>query len=311
MFYKTGKYLPYLIPYLIPFHFLGWGFKTHRLINKQAIFSLPVPLIFFYKNHLTFITEESIRADKRRYIKEEEGSFHFIDLEFFTKSKKLPTNIKEAEKIYGKEKLQEHGQVPWKIISMMKKLTQAFKEKNRYKIANTSADIGHYMADLCVPLHTTENYNGQKSQQEGIHSLWETLLPHLFAEKYNLFVGKAHYIKNPSKTILQELYKTHRKIKFLLQQEKKVRKKIATNKRYGFYPNNKNLTINYSYDYADTYHQLLEKQVEKAIQQSIIMVASIWYTCWVDAGRPKLNKRKRSIKHSPSPRNEKRACKGR
>ena len=41
-------------------------------------------------------------------------------------------------------------------------------------VLRTAADLGHYLADAHVPLHTTGNYNGQRTNQTGIHALWET-----------------------------------------------------------------------------------------------------------------------------------------
>ena len=45
----------------------------------------------------------------------------------------------------------------------------------------------------------------------------------------------------------------------------------------------------YSFDFSKQYHLLLNGQVERRLQASIIDVASIWYTAWVDAGKPDLN----------------------
>ena len=39
-------------------------------------------------------------------------------------------------------------------------------------VLRTAADLGHYLADAHVPLHTTGNYNGQRTNQIGIHALW-------------------------------------------------------------------------------------------------------------------------------------------
>jgi hypothetical protein len=44
--------------------------------------------------------------------------------------------------------------------------------------------LGHYIGDAHVPLHTTSNYNGQKTNQHGIHGLWESRIPEqLFDER--------------------------------------------------------------------------------------------------------------------------------
>ena len=45
----------------------------------------------------------------------------------------------------------------------------------------------------------------------------------------------------------------------------------------------------YSYDFSEQFHLILNGQVERRLQASIIDVASIWYTAWVEAGMPVLN----------------------
>ena len=49
---------------------------------------------------------------------------------------------------------------------MLYKLTNAFKEKDLIRILKFSAEIGHYISDAHVPLHATENYNGQFTNQK-------------------------------------------------------------------------------------------------------------------------------------------------
>ncbi len=89
--------------------------------------------------------------------------------------------------------------MPWQIQRTYLSLVKAFEQKDASKILKHSADLGHYVADAHVPLHTTENYNGQLTNQMGIHAFWESRLPELFYSTYDLFVGKATYIENPLK----------------------------------------------------------------------------------------------------------------
>ena len=42
------------------------------------------------------------------------------------------------------------------------------------EIVRAAADLGHYLGDAHVPLHTSGNYDGQRTGQRGIHALWET-----------------------------------------------------------------------------------------------------------------------------------------
>jgi hypothetical protein len=48
---------------------------------------------------------------------------------------------------------------------MMEKLTQAFKEKRKSEILFIAADLGHYIADAHMPLHTSDNHDGQLTDQ--------------------------------------------------------------------------------------------------------------------------------------------------
>jgi hypothetical protein len=49
---------------------------------------------------------------------------------------------------------------------MMEKLTQAFKEKRKSEILFIAADLGHYIADAHMPLHTSDNHDGQLTDQK-------------------------------------------------------------------------------------------------------------------------------------------------
>jgi hypothetical protein len=53
-------------------------------------------------------------------------------------------------------------------------LAQAWGSGDPFQVAYAAAILCHYVGDLNVPLHTTENYDGQLSGQKGVHRRWET-----------------------------------------------------------------------------------------------------------------------------------------
>ena len=59
-----------------------WGFFGHRLINKVAVFTLPVEMLAFYKSQISYIEKHAVDPDKRRYTVSTEGIKHSIDLDF-------------------------------------------------------------------------------------------------------------------------------------------------------------------------------------------------------------------------------------
>lgn len=267
-----------------------WGFFAHQRINKHAIFILPAEMLPFYKKNLIFLMEHSVDPDQRRYAVEGEAPRHFIDLDAYGDSAvfKLPHFWNDAVEKLGKDSLMKHGIVPWHIQLMKYNLTEAFKEKDAYKILKLSAEIGHYIADSNVPLHTTRNYNGQFSGQEGIHGFWESRLPELFSDEYDFFVGPAEYIESPQKAAWQAVQNANACLDSVLLFEKTLTQKVKSSKKYVVDTRNGQNIKTYSKEFSKKYHQMLQNQVQRQMRASMKMIGSFWYTCWVDAGQPDL-----------------------
>ncbi len=270
----------------------GWGFTAHKKINRQAVFTLPAPLCTFYKAHVWQIIEYSINPDKRSHVLEREASYHYIDLEYYariTPLQEIPCSWAEAQKRYTKDMLTAHGILPWHIYRVKHALTAAFRKKDLSLIIKLSADIGHYIADAHVPLHTSENYDGQLTGQEGIHGLWETRLPELFLHEYDYFVGPATYIANLQQRIWETVMATHKAVDDVLRLEQQLTARFSTTGKYCFVQRGCALQRVYTEAYAYAYHTLLDGQVEKQMRASIKMIGDIWLTCWIDAGQPNLD----------------------
>ncbi|OJW70735.1 MAG: S1/P1 Nuclease [Candidatus Amoebophilus sp. 36-38] len=270
---------------------LAWGFEAHRYINRCAVFTLPPSMFTFYKYYLGYLTENAVNPDKKRYLIEGEAAHHYIDLEYYGDNpfNKLPQNWNQAIQQYAADTLLENGILPWHIYLMKHRLTAAFRNKDIQQILKLSADIGHYIADANVPLHTTQNYNGQLTNQHGIHGLWETRLPELFKETYNIFIGQATYVEDPQKAAWDAIMQAHAAVKDVLRLEKNLSQSFNKLNKFSFEKKGKSLRKVYSEAYATVYHELLAGQVERQMRASIKMVGDFWLTCWIDAGEPDLN----------------------
>ncbi|QHT66664.1 S1/P1 Nuclease [Rhodocytophaga rosea] len=268
----------------------GWGFYAHQRINRLAVFGLPPEMIVFYKHYILYLTENAVNPDKRRYAVDGEAPRHYIDMDVYGDSAlyKLPHHWKEAVAKYTEDTLQTYGIVPWHINFMKYQLTEAFKQKDVNRILRISADLGHYIGDAHVPLHTTENYNGQLTGQHGIHGLWESRLPELFAANYDFFSGTATYLTDTQETAWQSVAGSHMALDSVLRFEKELTKQFAEDKKYSFEQRG-NITVRvYSQAFSKAYHRMLAGQVERRMKASIKMVSDFWYTAWVDAGQPDL-----------------------
>ena len=272
-----------------------WGFFGHKRINRIAVFTLPPEIFGFYKEHIEFLTDHSVDPDKRRYAVEGEAQCHYIDLDHYYKPGQNPYEImprkwKDAVEKFTEDTLQAYGIVPWHIQVMKNKLQRAFESKNVDLILKYSSEIGHYIGDAHVPLHTTENYNGQMSGQKGIHGLWESRLVEINAEDYDYFVGKVKYVKNVLDFAWEAVEGSHNALDSVLRIEKELTKVFPSDKKYAFEQRG-NVTIStYSKEFCDLYHKRMNGMVERRLRRAIISVGSIWYTAWVDAGQPDLSK---------------------
>lgn len=278
----------------------GWGFFVHQRINRLAVFTLPPEMIRFYKKHLQYISGAAVNPDRRRYLVPEEGARHYIDLDRYD-NKELPLYWMDAVARYSEDSLQQHGVLPWYLPVMVKRLEEAFAAQNTEDILRYSAELGHYVGDAHVPLHTTSNYDGQLTGQRGIHALWESRLPELFHEDYNFFVGPAAYVENVQGAAWDMVRQSHTMVDTVLQFEKELSEHGET--RYSYETKGKKTEKVFSFPYSRKFHDRLAGMVERRWRSSVRMTASLWYTAWVNAGQPDLS---RLLDVQPDPAEQKR-----
>ena len=276
---------------------LGWGFWGHQRINHMAVFCLPPEMVGFYKKNIDFVTEHSVDPDKRRYSDKEEAPRHYIDIDHFGTHPfdSMPRAWRDAVARYSEDTLKAYGIVPWHIQIMLSRLTEAFKNKEQDQILKMSAELGHYVADAHVPLHTTENYNGQLSNQKGIHGFWESRLPELFGEDYDFFVGRAVYVKKPLEDSWRIVRESNAALDSVLRFEAELNKRFPEDKKYTYEQRGKNNVKIYSEEYSSEYHKMLSGMVERRMQAATLAVASYWYTAWVNAGKPDLGDQENAV----------------
>ncbi len=270
----------------------AWGFWGHQKINRMAVFTLPPEMIGFYKRHIEYITVHAVDPDKRRYAYKEEAPRHYLDADHYGEHPfdSLPIYWNDAVKKYGEDSLNAYGIVPWWVNTMLGRLTRAFRDQDAEKILYLSADIGHYIADAHVPLHSTENYNGQMTGQHGIHGFWESRIPELFGDKYDYFTGRAVYLAKPQVSVWEALKASYAAHDSVLGLERELNNRFPADQKYAYEQRGSATVKTYSRVYSEAFDKMLNGQVERRMQASILAVGSFWYTAWVNAGQPDLAK---------------------
>lgn len=269
----------------------SWGFLVHKTSMQLSVYKLPKAMQpFFYKN-LDYLVANAGRPDTRRNTDSTEAPKHFIDLENYGQNalNEMPRSWDSAVAKYSLDTLKAYGYVPYEIIKMKNLLTQAFRSGMKDSILFYAADIGHYIGDANVPLHTTNNYDGQLTDQKGIHSLWETMIPEIEIAELNLHNNhNATYLSNPEESIWVAIRKANALLPELFQKEKEVSLQFTPETKFRTQVRRGKEVKSYTSDFAKAYHKALGNSIDEQLLSSGDLIADFWYTAWVDAGKPNL-----------------------
>lgn len=288
-----------LIPPLDAFTF---GFVAHRKINRMAVFTLPPEMIGFFKHHIEYITERSIDPDRRAHAVVGEAQRHYIDIDHFGENpfEVMPRRWQDAVEKFTEDTLQLYGILPWHVGVMMNRLTRAFQDKDVDRILYNATHIGHYISDLCTPLHTTKYYNGRTPEQRGIHALWESRLVELYADSYNFFVGRAEYIQSPLDRAWELVEESHAKVDTIYMVFDRLMQEMPPDVIFALEMRGQSTMRTYSRTFSHAMHEAMNGMVERQMQRAVKSVGDFWYTAWVNAGQPdlyRLERRSLSASH--------------
>ena len=276
--------------------YLSWGFTPHKELHAVAISGLPSPLFEFYKSHSSEIISRATDADKRKHLIDGEGAKHYIDLDTFNEEL-CPISWDEACGKFTEDTLLLRGTLPWTIEhvynSLVYEMTRCGNTGDSAmsinKVIKLSADLGHYIGDAHVPLHTTSNYNGHLTDQRGIHALWETHVYELTREEWDVTQIEAVYIQHKRNWVFSIILESNSQVDEVLTQELLVRSDNKSPSTWGYRTRGRTLVLIPTEGFCQAYDKALNYMVRDKFQKSSIAISSAWYSAWVDAGMPDLN----------------------
>ena len=294
------KFIRYSFLVFSVFIFGSCGFHAHKTINRNAVYMLPLELSTFFINHIDQIEAKSVNADKRRYTDSKEACKHYIDLDLYgsTPFNSIPKQWYDAKIHFTLDTLKSRGILPWVIQWEYNKLVWAMDSGTLEDVIKSAADLGHYVADACVPLHTTSNYDGQFTNQKGIHALWESRIPELFSSDYDYFIGNAVYLDSTLNFAWSLIKESNALVNATLNVEREVSMNFTEDEKYRLDTHNGKIIHQYTNEFISHYNFALDSMVEHRLQRSIFAISSLWYSAWVDSGQPDLHKLKSRPKHN-------------
>jgi hypothetical protein len=270
----------------------GWGFSVHRHIHRSAVDALSPPLRNWFLEEADWLTAHAVDADKRKRAVIHEAPKHYVDLDAPSLScleDLWPTpGFRDAVEACCEDTLWRYGVLPWNVLWTYQDLVLAFDNGDKSAILRAASDLGHYVSDAHVPLHTSLNYNGQLTGQDGIHGLWETRLPELYGHGYDLAVGPPEYVPQVLDWIWDVIRGSHAEVGRVLLFEMQLVKgwagDLVVREERG-----RAVQLQRVPEWCSAYDQALDGMVERQWRASIHSVSSLWMSAWVDAGQPDLS----------------------
>jgi hypothetical protein len=283
-----------LIVLLSPSRPDAWGIDVHRRITARALDGLPAPLRqFFAGEHRAFVVEHSVDPDMWRTVGLRgelgpEDPNHFLDIDDLDEPEPwtgVPRDWKAFLARYGEARANRAGRLPWRVVEIYELLVTAFKAhgsgKAPYAAGNArylSAVIAHYLEDSLQPFHAVANYDGQLTNQRGVHARFETEL----ALRYWSRITHPRVVISPIPDIKTFVFDNvtsgARLSRSLLDADRKAL--IAQT------PTGQPL---YDDAYYARFFQAARPVLEARLAASANAVASVIVQAWTDAGKPKVD----------------------
>ena len=254
----------------------SWGSKGHRKISQNMAACLPAQMSFLVPSWTNIVANHASDADYRKDQDPNEAPRHYIDIDNyqeFVQNGRIPQTFDSIVTKYGLSFVIDQGILPYSTMITYDSLKNCFQRKDWNRSAVFAADLGHYVGDGHMPLHITRNYNGQYTQQTGVHSRYETSMVSRYETQIVYPADPAHYVDDIGGYIFAYMYYDYQYVDSVL-----IADNYATTIAGG--------------TGSDAYYQALW---EKSANFTILMMrnasaslADLIYTAWVQAGSPRI-----------------------
>lgn len=266
----------------------AWGLDVHRFITARALDGLPKEIKPFFAEERAFIIERSVDPDLWRIMelrgdRGDEPPNHFLDMDFEEGSKppflNIPREWEAFVQKYGAGPAHRYGRLPWRAEEVYNRLVASMKDIGKPNVPYAAdnaryyiAVLAHYIEDAHQPFHAALNYDGQLTNQRGVHARFETEMVLRNQATLKLAPVKVTMITGFRDYMFQTLVESQALVADVLAADLK-----ATQGREF---------------YDDAYFAALFKgsraTAERRLSEAASGVASAAWSAWVAAGKPVL-----------------------
>ena len=165
-----------------------------------------------------------------------------------------------------------YGDSVWQIERYTLRLAKDFRRRRWDAADHDAVFAAHYAADLTQPLHTVINYDGQLTNQRGIHARFETELVRDLAGRWTLRPQPAEVVPDLRARIFRELVASYSDRQVIFSADREA----AAGGGY------------LDPQFPARFERLAGPLALRQLDAAAALVSSFWYTAWVRAGRPVL-----------------------
>ncbi len=203
-----------------------------------------------------------------------EAPRHFLDIDIYGLYPfvELPHSYDDAVAKFGVEAVTKRGLATWRIAEYTRLLSEAMKSGDTQKIVQTAGALAHYIEDIHMPLHVVKNYNGQLTNQRGVHQRFEDDMVEAYAEQIHLSPKMASEIEDPLEAAFDIVLDSYVYADNLLHADRRA--KLSEN--------------TYGASYLEKFFQFSGWIAVQRMSDAASATASYWYTAWLRAGKPEL-----------------------
>lgn len=224
-----------------------------------------------------FLTDHASDADIRKDTDPEEGPKHYIDIDAypeFVANGSINQSLQGVISQHGYAFVEANGILPWATERTFDSLRECMKRYDFAKAQIFAADLGHYVADGHMPMHLTENYDGQLTGNKGIHSRYESQMIGSFISQIVYGGSEISEIQDVNQYIFNYIYSNF-----------KYKDSVLMADNYA-----KSINSNTS---SSAYKQALWSKTgaftTDLFRNASHSLAELIYTAWIQAGSPDLN----------------------
>jgi len=243
------------------------------------VYHLPNQMMLFIQDS-SFFAQHASDADARRNSSDTslyaEGSRHFMDIDDYPNFRSLTRSLETLIMQYGWERVKDNGTNPWATVWNYDSLVAQLRRADWTKAKLTAADIGHYVGDAHQPLHNTKNYDGQLTNQRGIHARYEStmLSSTYFLNSLYITPDSVRYVSDRINFIFDYVLHTNSYVDTVLQAD------LYAKTVSGWNGTGTNAPASYYNALWEKTRSITLEQMQRATKD----LGSLWYSAWVDAG---------------------------